>query len=330
MVNKSIFLYTGVQRHELTVDTESTLAQFRTEITGNFLNASGDWRFVMGIIKIDINQMATIPYTDAVIGRNIEEYLTVKWLLSDKNVLYMADVTKTKPDLFGLKTNEFKNGNIECYITKNAAACRCKFNPIMLERVRTLKDKAVDYNNVLVCQEGTAIKINIVSKGHTGFGFSIKSETGEWIVEHLYAIYYDVGKQEASTTITRYEKQEKNIIIDTVPITVANSQRYKHQRYTIKVWKLNSYEKNGETVIVQNSSQRCRRSADERRTVNLPSETIRGGTFKPGSDSNEKFTTINNINDDKDDILGIIELDLFVFKSIADANRVFEMNAISA
>lgn len=44
-----------------------------------------------------------------------------------------------------------------------------------------------NYENVVVISEGTEIKFKITVKGHSGFGFSIKSDRGYEIIKNLYA-----------------------------------------------------------------------------------------------------------------------------------------------
>lgn len=138
MAAKTISLYTGLVRNEITVKSESTLANVRQKITPSIIeedSTSGKiWRFVMKVIDININKSATIPYEDAVVPRSIEYKMNALEYLEGMNTLYMADINQNKPDFVGLRTVKYTQNSFECKIRKNDDM-RDKFHPIMLERV---------------------------------------------------------------------------------------------------------------------------------------------------------------------------------------------------
>lgn len=325
---ETIVLYTGLNRNEITITSESTLEDVRKDITDSKIiqeDSTSDvitWRFVARVIKIDLAKVQTISYDDAVIGRSSEELITVKKFLKGRNALYMANVSRPAPDLIGLKTMIYANGDVRCHIAQNKDLTQKKFSPIMLERVRALKDVATYYNNVLICEEDTAIKIWIATKGHSGFGYSIESG-GNFIIESMYCKNTD--NSDAIDCSSRYQNEDKAIVVSGIPGTVTVAERHRHHRLLIKVWKLESIEEDGVQTTINNSVTRHARKAESRDTYTLVGDGITHATVKPGRPTNVEHVKATAVYD-KDTLWGIIDVDLFIFKTIDDAEKMFEMN----
>lgn len=329
MAEKRIVLFTGMKQHQLTVNYEYSLATFRQHLYDTGIierdGTKGHWRFVSKVIKLEGNN--NIAYTDSVVAIGTEDIINLIMFMRRNDALYMADVNRNVPDLCGMKTTRYKNDSVECFIRQNDKITNNKFEPIMLERVRALKKVSTVYNNVLVCEEDTAIKIWITAKGHSGFGYSIESGTGESIVKKLY-VHNDDPEKEVWVAQTRYQEKDEAIVVSSIPGTVNDEDRFRYHRLSIKVWRLDSLVENGSTVTINHSATRSAREVQEINPYILPGDTISHATVTPGKATNDEPGIISNVNDDKGDFLGIIELDLFIFKSIADANAVIEMNVM--
>lgn len=330
-----INLWTGLSCHEITVKPTDSLEDIRKAITPSIIgedeSANKIWRFIANVIQIDVKKIATIPYNDAVTGKQVERMLNAMTFINGRNTLYMCDVNQTTPDLIGLKTEKYMNDAVDCWIYKYDELSAGKFQPLLLERVRPLKDISTIYNNVLVCQEGTAIEIQATTKGYGCFGYSVTSDAGEVIVSKLYSHARNTS-EDAWTMIRRYQNKDSAIVVDAIPTTIPSKERFKHSRLTIKFWRVYSFEdKNGKKIEFKYhgpAASPAAAYASDRDAIVLPRDGIKQGKVTEGEATNIEFGSIYNVKEDTDEILGIIQLDLFVFQSMEAAQKIFQINMI--
>lgn len=334
-----INLYTGLTQNVIILMPHFTLADIRKQITQqDIIKEEGEddrkWRFLIRVMEIDTKKVVTIPYTDAVLGKELEQYTNAKQFIDGRNTLYMVNTEKPTPDLFGLKAPKFTQDKVECYVFRNTTLSPYKTNPILLEHVRALKDVGTSYNNVLVCRADTAIILYVKARGHSAFGYSIVSDAGDVIVDELISFTND-NTVDAACSIKRYQKQDKAIVVDAIPTSIPSNERYKRSRITITLWNVYSVtDKNGRKIdfskprSYSSDALKAYAGAPSREGVVLPSDGIESALIREGEATNVDFGTIRHVDDNKDDILGVIQMDLFVFKTTADAEKIFEMNLL--
>ncbi|KAJ6627326.1 hypothetical protein Bhyg_16512, partial [Pseudolycoriella hygida] len=205
------------------ITERETLEDLRRRITPSIIseNANSKWRFIYQVIEIDPRNVLTIPYDDAVFGISMESKVKVVDFVEGRNTIYMA-------------------------------------NPVLLERVRALKKESIGYNNVLVCEEGTAIEIQINAFSRGGIGYSLKSDGGDHIVDNF----------------------------DPMPAPPKRTPSHE-----------------------------------------LPSDAIANATIVEGQPTGVIHQKATHFGQNRDEKIGTVGIDLFVFKSIEAANKVFQINA---
>lgn len=156
---------------------------------------------------------------------------------------------------------------------------------------------------------------------------SIQTAAGSYIINDM-VMHCDVYDENSFYYVRRYQKEKKSIVVGAIPSSGSRDERYKHHRLTIKAWKLYSFRKNGVNVTVNHSVKRHKRDELKRNTTVLPSESIEHATLRPGDSIDGATVLVNDTVHDPEDILDVIELDLFIFKSVEIAQQVFAMNVM--
>lgn len=261
----------------------------------------------------------------------------------------MKNEEEEEPDLIGLPAMTFTDQCIECKVSLNNIFFQGRFKPLMLERVRLAHNESIaDYDKVVVCEKGSAIQFTITVKGHNGFGYSITPSSGINIVENLYGISNDLKESTATVLVQRYQKMAKKMIIDsTATQSIPWKKSIRYQRIAVTVWRLDSFEKNGQTVTVNHSSNRAKREIEQNTLHSIEttknSETqdnssnktsgetklvhgnsIAIGGTRPAAFSWQLFESLANIIEDRSDILGRIVMDFFVAETEEDAQAILE------
>jgi len=340
MSTSKIRVYKGTLGEYFDIDTEESLQSLRNAlIEKEYISRDIDNKFAWRFFKFDAKK--TFPTTDAIIALEIEEDLSVKSLLKKSEHLYLTNtLNDNKPDLMGILTQSYTDRQIDCRIFMNEnnesakLANKNKFKPLMLKHVMsTNKQISADFDNVFICEKGTAISFDITVVGHNGFAHSIKPDKGGYIVNRLYnmvkSLYTNGDGESVTSTTGRYEDSEKNIVVDSTEVLdIPTTEAINYQRITVKAWRLDSYVKNNQLRVVSHSKSSFRKKRNAQITI-IPGEGIKTATVLPDGYSDDKFVSIMDVKEDTSDILGQVIIHFFIFKSHDHASKVFGINNLS-
>lgn len=335
MPTSKICVYKGTLGQYFDIDTTKSLQSLRNALNEeNYIPIDTyntcAWRF----FKFDAEN--TSPNTDAIIALSIEEYISVNSLLKKSEHLYLTNtLNDNKPDLMGILTQSYTDRQIDCSISMNEnnasakLANKAKFKPLMLKHVMSTSRRiSADFDNVCICEKGTAISFNTTVVGHNGFGLSIKPDKGGHIIDSVYPIG-DEEPLKCRAIIGRYQNSEKNIVVDSTEfLDIPTTDAVKYQRITVKAWRLDSYVKNNQLCVISHSKSSSRKKRNPQITI-IPGEAIKTATVLPDGYSDDKFESSVDIKDDTSDILGQVIIHFFIFQSTAHASKVFGISNLS-
>lgn len=318
--NKNITIQKFTQNHTINFNIKSSAKSLRDKLKLNrFILEDYEyekWRFI-------------IPNTNNVPLQIEAEGMTlIEGLLAGSDKLELINIVEEKKSLVGTETEWLTDRDVECSIKLNSDVTQDRFQPIMLEHVSSTGENAYDYDNVVVCQKDTAIGFVIKAKGHNAFGFSIKPDKGDYICDGLYGTSTDVYLKNCSIFLSRYQNEEKNIVIDSADtLNIPGKEAIKYQRVTVKVWKVNSFAKNFNTYfdIYNDGSYAHGQSSDlvSDSRLELPTSSIGPAVLTPRGESDQKFGHVNSINDDRSHLLGQVLIHFFIFNTDEDAREIY-------
>lgn len=322
---KNITVHKLIETHTINFNIKSIAKLLRDKLVENHFifedNNEEKWRF-------------TLPFTNKVpLPLEAELGMTIEFLLAGSNKLELINTVEEQKSLIGIETGWFTDRDVECKITLNDEVAQEKFEPIMLEHIVSTSENAYDYDNIVVCQEDTAIAFDIQVKGHNGFGFSIKPDKGDYICEDLYRLSTDVMKKDCHAVISRYEKEKKNIVVVSADtLNIPGKGALKYQRVTVKVWKVKSFEKNGTTYYDEYRNGMYVRldqliSGDghqpQNQLISLPTSSVRPAVLNARGASKQEFGSAEMVDEDRAHLLGQLFIHFFVFKTEEDAHKIF-------
>lgn len=332
--------YKGSISEKFEIDPNSMASQVRQQLeSANFIQPDRpdeEWRFF-------IYDSKSTEFSDAILGKEVESLVPISGMYGNANQLYLTNIKKSKyPDLMGIGTTWFFDRFMSCKVSLNnsdESARRNnegKFEPMMLTNVRpTSKNVTGIYDNVVVCEKGSAIAFNINSWGAAGFGYSIKPNAGQSIVNGLYITFGDNPNREGSSYLYRYQDKAQQIVVDsTKDMQIPSGKTVQYQRVSVKTWRVTSYKKGGHKYSSNAQPPGSLANAGDGGGVSkrslanasvIPGDTITPGTPHPGDNSNQNFGTISNIKeDDRNNALGEVVIYFFVFNSHEDAVKVID------
>ncbi|XP_037031371.1 uncharacterized protein LOC119070928 [Bradysia coprophila] len=288
---------------------EKTFIKNDTETTG--------WRFLSPTFD---PERGTV--TDAIITMDGSEKTTkVKDFLFGSSKVRMVDVKrKIQPDLIGVSSDYFSDGDINVIISQNGAITKDKFQPIMMTNVRPAREDGVitNFSNVVLCEKGTAVRIRVESRTHKGMMYSIVPDEGDPISLGSICTY-------TGYTATTYENGDAIIIVSSKELGIPTRERLGFRRLTVKAWKLTSFMKRGKKYFfdekVRSMSRSVLRGVDP-----IDGKNMEDATFERRKYVEFHYTNIlSNIVHDPNEIYGKVDIDFFVFKSKEAAQNMVEM-----
>jgi hypothetical protein len=316
------------------LDTTSNLSTIRTKL-GAFMKSS--YLFV---------------YYDERQGKQLmqpkdnEANYDLSEILGAQNVFTITDPNADKPDLEGILVTWFTSKNLQVAISLNRSnpdavtANTGKFQPFMLSKVQTIKDAADDFPNVyyeqaLICEKGSAIAFSYSCWGAAGYGFSIGSERST-IISGLYSINNGNYNTTTFSGLSRYQASKQNILVDSLANqNIPNVDRLQYSSVTFKAWNLSSYKQDG-TTFTSAGQPPFRKSSDPggmstKDSVIIPGSGIESGSPKPGGESHQDWGAPITIKaEDKNLVLGQMDIYFLVFKTKADAEQMVRQNNLPA
>lgn len=323
--NKNIIIQERDENHTINFNIKSSAKLLRDKLKGNqFISDDNDgekWRFM-------------IPNTNNVPLQIEAEGMTlIEGLLAGSDKLKLINIVEEKKSLVGTETGWFTDRDLECKITLNSDVTQERFQPIMLEHVSSTGENAYDYDNVVVCQKDTAIGFVNNAKGHNAYGLSIKPDKGDYICEDLYGISTDVYRKDFSDYLYRYQKDKKNIVIDSADtLNIPGKEAIKYQRVTVKIWKVNSFVKDSITYHdeYRNGAYRTDGTALHHAnnkysafTLEIPTSSIGPAALTSRGESQQEFGEVKIINEDSSHLLGQVLIHFFIFKTEEDARKIY-------
>ncbi len=289
-------------------------------------------------------------YDNPVVGKMVLNHQSVEkkkkledGFIFDDNIVLMANVSSSHPDLFGNRTDFFRNRNMGVRVARNTVDGGSlgpeDFQPLMLEGVNPANPESdVYFDKMVICQKGSLVQFEISSWGAAGYGYSIKTERDP-IVNSLYVTYGDSYDRTAWSTLRRYQDQPG----PTIQIESLESKGYsenlkaEYSKVTVKTWRVTSYSRGGTTYTSDTPAPQPRLGSDDDGDGGLFGGDPAGDTFVPdgsvesalptgGSPSSQTFGTIYGVEEDKPPhVLGAVAFYLFVFKDKAAVNEVLKV-----
>lgn len=273
------------------------------------------WRF----ISPSSSANEVLISEDEIVQKNSERFMIIKEFQNNKNEIRISNVD-AKPDLNGIKTDSFSDRYIDVSVALNSRYSQDKFQPLMLKHVRKNNNTYSSYDHVVVCEENSAIQFKISAKGRSGFGFSIKPDKGEYIVEKLYA-YNSNSQSNVATIISRYQRMPQNInVVSAETPDIPLSEAVNLQHITITTWRITSFKQkinNTEEHITVEFVFALGNGAS------IPSSDYQKGQLVKGDFTDQNFGEIYDVKEDTSNILGRIEIDFYIFNSKEAARKVF-------
>ncbi|KAJ6649178.1 hypothetical protein Bhyg_04412, partial [Pseudolycoriella hygida] len=199
-----------------------------------------------------------------VLARGVESKMNATMFIDGGHTLSMIDVNQRPPSLIGVKCDKFLEGDVECEIWKN---------------------------------EKTPVVIRVNAKGHSAFGYSIMSDTGDVMVDSLYAISSNTNV-DASAVLRQYPGQSKLIAAE----AVEKDEKQKQYRIIIHLWSVSCVTDVNRVTVDYTKKQ----------------------TGEPTS-NNISLGEITSVQDNRNDVIGVVEIDVFAFQSIGDAEKIHVM-----
>lgn len=330
--NKNITIQKLNENHTINFNIKSFAKSLRDKLIENqFIsedNNAEKWRFI-------------IPNTNNVpLQFEVEGAMPIELLLTGTDKLKLINTVEEKKILVGTETGWFTDRDLECKITLNPDFTQERFQPIMLEHVVSTGENAYDYDNVVLCQKDTAIEFGIKVKGHNGFGLSIKPDKGDYVCDNLYGLSTDVREKDIFRSLSRYQREKKNIVIDSADtLNIPGKEAMKYQRVTVKVWKVNSFEEDSITYYDEYENGEYGSSMalqaydafdassvdpliDPNRLIHMPTSSIGPAVLTPRGESRQEFGSCS-LSEDSSHLLGQVFIHFFIFKTDEDAREIF-------
>lgn len=164
---------------------------------------------------------------------SLQKYLNVgDYMLRIANEL-PGIVTITIPNLIGKKTNSLKGRRIECRVLLSENITQQKFEPILLEHLLPSNESSTftASNNVVVCQEDTAIAFDIVTKDIRDILFDVTVQPVA-----LNSVFYIRGFVQSNRALYNTTTGGQNIIINsTESFNIQPNMSVNYQHVLIKL-----------------------------------------------------------------------------------------------
>ncbi|KAG4076695.1 hypothetical protein HA402_001982 [Bradysia odoriphaga] len=321
-LKKKLDVFAGTIRQFFRFDVSNNLDNLRNLLVEKkFIHTDTDtsaWRFVSPSAK-DLDDI-----TEAIIGIQSEDQMVVKNFLYGSNKVRLADIQRKKnPDLIGVGADYFENGDIQVRIQRHDGLSSNKIVPILMTKVRPANKLGVtaDFDNVVLCEKETAIGIRINTKTHGGFGYSITVEEGKPIQG------WNVVPFTGWTTWTMDWSRHAIVVTSAKDLGIPTQQAIGYRRVYIKVWRYISYrDKNGVHQVDDNAPKPMSMSILSGGIDVAGGDDLDSGGFKEGDDTDNNISGewVADQVEDKNEILGVFNIDFFVFKTAEAAQNMVE------
>ncbi|XP_037050179.1 uncharacterized protein LOC119084343 [Bradysia coprophila] len=333
-LKKDLQVFADSAKEKVKFDVTNTLAELRKVlIERKFIiddTEGTGWRFLSPTFD---PEKGTV--NDAIITMDGSEKTTkVKDFLYGSSKVRMVDIKrKIQPDLIGVSSDYFNDGDIDVIVSRNDGISKDKFQPIMMTHVRPAREDGVvtDFSNVVLCEKGTSIGIRVETRRHKGMMFSIKPEEGDDIVSWVICPYRGL-------TISAYDNHDAIIIVSAKDVGIPTREKLGHRRLTVLVWKLTSFIQDGKKVYFDEEVKPMSmslRSGGKGATMSvlrggggvdpIDGKDIEDATFERGEKIEYHPGGVYDVVEDPKVIYGKIDIDFFVFKSREAAQNMVEM-----
>lgn len=318
--------YRGLTRKTFSLDGNDTLSQVRIKL-GSFMASSDLFTYY------DTRQQLYLMQT-----KNTESRYKLPSILSPKKTATIIDPNKPVPDLEGLKVSSFSDRYLNVSVVLNngnndaRAANNGKFQPVLLEKVQTINKAGSRFPNVywnyaVICEKGSVIAFNYSCWGAAGYGYSIKSDR-QTIVKDLFMT--NDGRYGSVTHghMARYESHQQNIVVDSLSDQgIPLDNRLQYSSVTFKTWNVKSYKRGDKTYSSNLAPGDSAIRGQSLRTGSIVSGGgIESGSPRPGGKSTQTIGKISHIRDDRNTVLGQIDIYFLVFKNKAAADQMIQQN----
>jgi hypothetical protein len=335
----AVQVWKGLDQAVFDVDPAVNLVQLRTMVN----NAGKTLKLTNADQFLYYNEMED---SESILPVSREAALTVSKLIKQGNIK-LVDTGSARPDLIGIITPWLYNRVLGVQVLlNNETNAQVKngnrFQPMMMTNVRSANpNKSSNFNQVVICEEGSQVMFRISSWCPAGFGYRIKPGRGREIVNGLY-IVADQNNHSGrmQTDLQRYQTAEQMIDVSacaTLGIPAFDSdgqgQWGFYQQITVQSWRVMEYERAGSGRY--SSDAEAPASAYDpavppdftqgRRGGVVSGQDISAATASPGQASGQKFGRITmhrQDNPDQNQVLGEVIFYLFVFKDRAAAEKI--------
>jgi hypothetical protein len=336
MAKQNVVVWNGLNDKSLSVDDDQPLAALRNTLQSEKFMQSGDRFLYYNAME---EKETTLDDINLEARRKVSQVVTYDLLKKGK--IHITDPTKARPDLVGIITPWFYNRHLGVQVALNEEPNAKKLNgnrpgPIMMTNVKSVNPNVpANFNQVIVCDEGSQVQFNINSWGAAGYGYRIRPDRGAAIADEAY-ICFDRGQfgKRVNTSLQVYCKGQQLIqIVSTGSQAIPGKDAIQYMRCTVQSWRVTSFKKsNGETFRSDAKADALAFAVDRPPDFGgphyggvIPGEAIRTGMPIPGQISPHPAEAVYDLTQDSPDnnqILGEVTFYFFVFKDRATADKV--------
>lgn len=333
-MNVTFFKLDGKEK-TLNFQPTDTLSIARSRL-GDFMPSS--FRFM--VVQMPVPQPRQVQQGD-------EQYWTIKMVTdgNQSNKVTLIDTQEKVPMFTGTQAPWFLSNHLQVAVNKNTtdedakvANTAIKYQPVMVEGVKNpLTGEASPYitgGRALICMKQTVIEFVISCWAAAGYGYSIASN-GQTIVEGLYITAGDQPGRQLNTSLRRYQDGKNMIVVDsTTNLGISNDLKTQYAKVTIKAWRVKSYKRDGKTFSSDlrppgaRGTQKNPGDFQHKNGITWSANDIETAAPSRGGEGNQTFGTISDIVEDRNDILGQMEVYFLVFKDLSAADRIMKINPI--
>jgi hypothetical protein len=335
----AVQVWKGLDHAEFDIDPAVKLAQLRTMINnaGKTLKLTGADQF---LYYSDIEDKEMILPVDR------EAALAVSTLIKQGHIK-LVDTGSARPDLIGVIAPWLYNRVLGVQVMlNNESSAQAKngnrFQPMMMSNVRSANPtKSSNFNQIVICEEGSQVMFRISSWCPAGFGYRIRPARGQEIASGLYIVSDENNHNgRMQTDLQRYQNPQQ--MIDVSACATLGIPRYDsagqgqwgfYQQITVQSWRVMDYQREGGARYVSDAMPPA--SAYDpavppdftqgKHGGVVSGENIISAAPNPGAASGQQFGRITIQRQDSPDqnqVLGEVIFYLFVFKDRAAAEKI--------
>jgi hypothetical protein len=336
-----IQVWKGLSNAKFNIEPTASLSQLRAVIN----NVNGPLKLTGADHFLYYDKMGD---QESILPLGREATLAVSALMKQSDIK-VVDTASKRPDLIGVITDRLWNRNLSVEVPLNnepnaQAKNGTRFQPIMMTNVRSAnpKDRS-NFNQVVICEDGSQVMFRINSWCPAGFGYRIRPGRSKYgdIASGLYILSNQNNHSgHMVTDLQRYQNSQQMIDVSAcadIGIPAVDEHGFNrgfYQQITVQSWRVMDYELEGGARYVSDAMPPP--SAYDpnvppdfntaKRGGVVSGEDVRAGAARPGAASGQKFGGMKIVhrqdNPDQNQLLGEVIFYFFLFKDRSAAEKI--------